>query len=68
MTLYRFYPTDPDGYVLARWERECAADDEAVAFAKTLTQGTLAETRIEVWDHGRRVAVISKEKPGEPPA
>ena len=54
--VYRFYKLDKIGRIMGLGEAvECADDADAVKKAKERAKG---HTIIEVWDMGRRVAVI----------
>ncbi len=56
MPLYRFYKLDMVGRIIGLGKAvECADDADAVKKAKERAKG---RTIIEVWDNGRRVAVI----------
>ena len=56
MPLYRFYKLDRVGRIIGLGNAvECADDADAVKKAKERAKG---RTIIEVWDKGRRVAVI----------
>jgi hypothetical protein len=56
MTLYRFYSIDKDGHVFARAELDCNDDQEALEFAKAMQT-----PRLEIWDHDRRVGIVSAD-------
>lgn len=62
MALYRIYPLDERGHVLSRWEKDCATDEEAIAYAKTQTH----RGEFEIWQDARQVAIISKERRNQP--
>ncbi len=56
MPLYQFYKLDKVGRIMGLGEAvKCADDADAVKKAKKRAKG---RTIIEVWDLGRRVAVI----------
>ncbi|HUI14065.1 MAG TPA: hypothetical protein VL048_11425 [Xanthobacteraceae bacterium] len=56
MPLYQFFKHDKVGRIIGRGKAvECADDADAVKKAKERAKG---HTIIEIWDMGRRVAVI----------
>jgi hypothetical protein len=55
---YRAYVIGQDGHVLVRHEFWCVNDEEAKEHAKQFVDGN----DIELWHHGKRIAIFHHEK------